>query len=522
MTQPAPSPDTAVTAILEHLTGPSRGTLSWLLGRDVEIWLGADRRLSFGPDPRHAGDNAPIARLHWTGTAFVLQTLNSVPLWVNGRATREHPLRQGDVIEFGQTGPLSRFRLVAERRSLFGSIDDVLGDSIAYLRASRLPLGRRIAQAARDAGHRLAWETTLAFRITVLLAIAGLAVFSYFQYQKTAELRESIAEGTIELQGIAADLARARQEAIRPGDLAALRAELSGQVTTNLQRLEALERASDATKRVIARAYPAVALLQGSYGMRNTENGKMLRHVVSPQGVPLILPNGQPMLTTSGDGPIAEIQFTGTAFLLKDTAVLISNRHVARPWETGTSAKALAARGLEPVIQRFVAYFPGRADPIPVTVTMASDTADLVALSTGETSLEIDGLALADAPPPVGAEIVVIGYPTGLRSLLAQSGPVFLKELQESGETGFWAVAERLSRAGLIAPLASRGIVGQTTPTAIVYDAETTHGGSGGPVLDAKGNVVAVNAAILPEFGGSNLGVPASKVQAFLSEGGGG
>ncbi len=33
-------------------------------------------------------------------------------------------------------------------------------------------------------------------------------------------------------------------------------------------------------------------------------------------------------------------------------------------------------------------------------------------------------------------------------------------------------------------------------------------------------NVVAVNAAILPEYGGSKLGVPAGKVRALLEEAG--
>jgi hypothetical protein len=47
-------------------------------------------------------------------------------------------------------------------------------------------------------------------------------------------------------------------------------------------------------------------------------------------------------------------------------------------------------------------------------------------------------------------------------------------------------------------------------------DPKRTHGGSGGPVLDMQGNVVAVNAAILPEYGGSNFGVRATKVRALL------
>ena len=49
-----------------------------------------------------------------------------------------------------------------------------------------------------------------------------------------------------------------------------------------------------------------------------------------------------------------------------------------------------------------------------------------------------------------------------------------------------------------------------------VYDTDTTYGGSGGPVLGLDGNVVAVNAAILPEFGGSNLGVPASEARRLI------
>ena len=39
----------------------------------------------------------------------------------------------------------------------------------------------------------------------------------------------------------------------------------------------------------------------------------------------------------------------------------------------------------------------------------------------------------------------------------------------------------------------------------------TTHGGSGGPVIGLDGRVVAVNSAIIPEFTGSNLGVPAAE-----------
>ena len=113
--------------------------------------------------------------------------------------------------------------------------------------------------------------------------------------------------------------------------------------------------------------------------------------------------------------------------------------------------------------------------------------------------------------------MLVIGFPLGIRARMARTSPEFVEGLRDAGITDCWEVAERLSRAGHVTPLASRGIVGQVTTQNVVYDAETTSGGSGGPVLTLDGQVVAINAAILPEFGGSNLGVPAARARELLS-----
>ena len=74
-----------------------------------------------------------------------------------------------------------------------------------------------------------------------------------------------------------------------------------------------------------------------------------------------------------------------------------------------------------------------------------------------------------------------------------------------------------MADGGHIAPLATRGIVGQITATSVVYDANTTHGGSGGPVISLDGTVVAINAAIVTDFAGSNLGVPAAEALRLLA-----
>ena len=38
--------------------------------------------------------------------------------------------------------------------------------------------------------------------------------------------------------------------------------------------------------------------------------------------------------------------------------------------------------------------------------------------------------------------------------------------------------------------------------------------------MNLKGEVIAINAAILPEFGGSNLGVPAEKLATLVAAAG--
>ena len=169
---------------------------------------------------------------------------------------------------------------------------------------------------------------------------------------------------------------------------------------------------------------------------------------------------------------------------------------------------------------RFIAYLPGESEASAIVLLRASDDADLAVLGQSEVTEPLPGLPLAKAPPDPGDEVIVMGYPTGMRSMLAQSSESFVAALEESGDTDFWSIAERLAEAGKIAPLSSQGIVAQAGGDAVVYDAETTHGGSGGPVLDMNGAVVAVNSAILPEYGGSNLGVPIEKVRDLLAAAG--
>ncbi len=72
---------------------------------------------------------------------------------------------------------------------------------------------------------------------------------------------------------------------------------------------------------------------------------------------------------------------------------------------------------------------------------------------------------------------------------------------------------------GALVPLATHGVLSDATPGKLIYDAVTTSGGSGGPVIGPEGTVIAVNFAMLREFQGSNFGVPIRYVQALIRTG---
>lgn len=503
---------------LEHMTGPSRGSVTWLNSSTLDVTLDSGCFINIVEAQAGEPRKGLIARLHRVGDTYEIEATVGKSVWVNGSPITTSHLKHGDTIEFGETGPLCRARFYTDHSPVRNTVSDILSDIGKYLRVSRAPPVKRTIRAFSALFGRLSYETSILFRITVLLAILGFGLLAYQQKQLNENLKQSIETAASQLDGVATAMVNAQKEALRPSDLTELRDNLEQRVLSNMTRLEELELRSKASSRIIAETSSAVAFLQGMYGFQENDGDRMLRQIISPNGLPLFSPRGRPLLSLEGDGPLVELQFTGTGFVVGHGGMLITNRHVALPWEQSVGAGAIPTEGVEPVMIKFIAYLPNETVGLPVKLLQASENSDLALLRYEGGSEAQQGLRLAENLPNSGDEVIVMGYPTGLRSMLAQSGVDFINELQVSKNTGFWSVAMRLAEKGYIAPLASRGIVGQITPTTIVYDAETTHGGSGGPVLDINGEVIAVNAAILPEYGGSNLGVPVSKVRDLLEQ----
>ena len=361
----------------------------------------------------------------------------------------------------------------------------------------------------RSGPRRLAartWRKSRAYLLAVLASVIGAITF---QGLRTQDLERQLAREQNRVSGLAELLRKLEGQTLKRADLDELRDELGkGLVDTGI-RVRELESGSTAVGRIIARSSASVAFVQGSFGFEDPATKRPLRFVVDEKGSPVRTPDGRPMVTLEGVGAPVQFKFAGTAFVADHDGVLLTNRHVAIPWEDEASLPAIRALGLKPVMRHLHGYLPAVSEPFDVKFLGASDTHDVAVLQGEGVARSTAALPLSPDPPTPGDTAVLMGYPTGIRALLARAGAGFVKELSQRSGLDDDAIAQELALAGLVKPLANRGIVGQVSGDAIVYDAQTAAGGSGGPLLNLKGEVVAINRAMLADFGGSNIGVPA-------------
>jgi S1-C subfamily serine protease len=82
------------------------------------------------------------------------------------------------------------------------------------------------------------------------------------------------------------------------------------------------------------------------------------------------------------------------------------------------------------------------------------------------------------------------------------------RSVVESAGTSTGRISEALAERGLVRPSTTQGHIADVTETDVVFDAPTTQGGSGGPLLNRTGIVIGVSYAVLSRFGGNSFAVP--------------
>lgn len=501
----------SLSLVVVHLTGPHRGTRQYLSGSVVQIGTGSGSHVHF-PVSEAPG----VAELHGTITAGEhgpeLEAAPGQTVFVNGTAVSRGPLLPGDVIEVGSGGPILRVRPETQPLGRYKTLFQAMEDCVDCARHGSQTLVGRARILATGVPQEIFRQTRPVVRglIIGVFLFSAVTILSLVLYARRLELRIDVE--TQRLATIEAAVQAAR-EGLEDADLSDELAQLQAGLS---ERIEALEDRGGAAQRVVSEAGRSVVFLQGSYTLRDPDGDRPLRMVLDNSGRPAIGPSGAPLVSVGGSGPEYENRFTGSAFVVR-AALLVTNRHVALPWEFDPATRDLLNQGFRPELQ-MLGYLPGIEGAFAVELVRASTTSDLALLRSENMPQDAPVITLGDSSPALGTEVIVLGYPTGITALIARTSATMADSLIRTSGTDFWGMARRLSEADLIRPLATRGIVGQVTDASVVYDAETTRGGSGGPVLSLDGSLVAVTVGVMVNFDGSNLGVPVAEVHRLLAE----
>ena len=382
-----------------------------------------------------------------------------------------------------------------------------------------------------------------------VFAIAALMAAIYFLFARSAQKETQRANaiisrlegGLMRQQDVLAEVRKLRSEQGLTGsaplgkdelkkqadDLKAKMAHANSDEVASLQkqleetntRLKRVEREGESAQSLISADVPSVCLLHVAVAFRHS-SGQRLRYAgLNSQGEPLQDSSGSPILTLEGRGPEVKLDVFGTGFLAGAGGRLITNRHVAEPWWKNDELNDLTGQGFQPEISTIRAYFPGDPRAFHAEIQDISKETDLATMRVDlqdlkRAILSIDG---GQAAAATGEPIVVMGYATGLAAILARTDEDTAQQILARSGGDVSQVLDDLAHRNLIHPLITQGHIGDILPDKIVFDAQTTSGGSGGPVFNQRGKVIGVTYAVLKGFGGSNFGIPIRFSQPLLS-----
>ncbi len=296
-------------------------------------------------------------------------------------------------------------------------------------------------------------------------------------------------------------------------------ARLRGQLQKTEAHLRQAESEASVAQGVIRSYAPSVCLIHLAVGFHEQASERPLHYAgLTSDGKPTLDDQGNPILSLEGTGPEFLVHALGTGFLVATGGGVLTNHHVVEPWWNNEDLSSLTQQGLVPVISRMEVYFPGSPRPFQAVTSKISPEADLalVQVSLGDLKRQVLTFDAGNAASLTGEPVLLMGYPTGIEAVLARADEPTVREIVSSSHAELTTVLAELGRRNLIRPIITQGHLGDVLPDKIIYDAQTTSGGSGGPLFNREGKVIGINYAIVRDFGGSNFGIPARYAQALL------
>jgi DNA-binding response OmpR family regulator/S1-C subfamily serine protease len=284
-------------------------------------------------------------------------------------------------------------------------------------------------------------------------------------------------------------------------------------------RLQKLETEGKFAHAIIQDYEPSVCLLHVVLGFRDHVTSLKLHYAgLTSTGEPVTDKLSNPLVSLNGNGPEVHVDIFGTGFLVSEKGQILTNHHVAEPWWQNDELKEMLDQGLEPEIVEMTAYFPNASHGISIHTEKISTEADVALVRGDITGLGLKQIAFAESARSAvgGSPVVLLGYPTGINAILARTAAATLQSIALTSNGEPKQLVEQLAQHHLIKPIVTQGHIGDILPDKIVYDAQTTSGGSGGPLFNNDGKVIGINFAMVRDFGGSNFAIPIAYGESLL------
>ncbi len=433
-------------AIFVHLSGSKRGKTESFKDSKISIGTDSSCNLSFNQSI-DKNTSSLHAEINLQECDYILKDLESAKgTFVNNRQIKEVVIHDGDLIEYGENGPRIRFRVKAEEGDVCKPFREILADSMDLAREPEK--GRKLVTAT-SFFKSLLTETFTQSSAKFKLVTVFIILLAFI--------------GVITLFY-----------------------NIYSSLTETTKRVELLEFESTIGEKIIKEFSKGVCLVQCSFSLVDEVSDEPLK--------------------SWNNGRLLTNNLTGTGFIISKGKIL-TNRHVAEPWWQQPSQFVPTEPGLKPKIEEFRAFFPNVKEPVHLKVVKVSEVADVALLSFNPEGIDLPILELDTSGLNAieGEPVVLLGYPAGMNALYAKSDPDIAMEISK---LPFLEAAQELSNRHLIKPLTTQGHISDVLNGRIIYDAQTTSGGSGGPLFNNKGKVIAINYGIFRGFRGANFGVP--------------